>query len=187
MELFSSCWSDEDKPYLRPLADTPDHVEGGRCFCDTQDKEILSQVLNNYDQETVDFYRWEVTYSREELSAIIEKRSGIRIGVLKALEPLERGASGRITRLKICGSEQMLIVGKELEIRKLLSESHLKSSAFEVEWPDESTVRLKGAGWGHGVGLCQIGAAVMASEGYDYRSILTHYYPGSVLMDPINR
>ena len=187
MELFSSCWSDEDKPYLRALADTPDHVEGGRCFCDTQDKEILSQVLNNYDQETVDFYRWEVTYSREELSAIIEKRSGIRIGVLKALEPLERGASGRITRLKICGSEQILIVGKELEIRKLLSESHLKSSAFEVEWPDESTVRLKGAGWGHGVGLCQIGAAVMASEGYDYRSILTHYYPGSVLMDPINR
>lgn len=182
MEVFGSCWADEDVPYLQALPDTPDHDPEAGCFCNTQDKEILGQVLNNYDQETVDFYRWEVVYGRDELSALILERSGIDIGRLEALEPLERGLSGRIVKLRIVGSERTLTVGKELEIRRLLSKSHLKSSAFDVEWPDEETVRLKGAGWGHGVGLCQIGAAVMASKGYVYTQILSHYYPGTELI-----
>lgn len=182
MEVFGSCWADEDVPYLQALPDTPDHDPEAGCFCNTQDKEILGQVLNNYDQETVDFYRWEVVYGRDELSALIRERSGIDLGRLEALEPLERGLSGRIVKLRIVGSERILTVGKELEIRRLLSKSHLKSSAFEVEWPDEDTIRLKGAGWGHGVGLCQIGAAVMASKGYVYTQILSHYYPGTELI-----
>lgn len=182
MEVFGSCWADEDVPYLQALPDTPDHDPEAGCFCNTQDKEILGQVLNNYDQETVDFYRWEVVYGRDELSALIRERSGIDIGRLEALEPLERGLSGRIVKLRIVGSERILTVGKELEIRRLLSKSHLKSSAFDVEWPDEETIRLKGAGWGHGVGLCQIGAAVMASKGYVYTQILSHYYPGTELI-----
>lgn len=182
MEVFGSCWADEDVPYLQALPDTPDHDPEAGCFCNTQDKEILGQVLNNYDQETVDFYRWEVVYGRDELSALIRERSGIDIGRLEALEPLERGLSGRIVKLRIVGSERTLTVGKELEIRRLLSKSHLKSSAFDVEWPDEDTIRLKGAGWGHGVGLCQIGAAVMASKGYVYTQILSHYYPGTELI-----
>ena len=192
MERFSSCWSDEDKPYLQPLHDTPDHAETGECFCDTQDKTILGQVLNNYDQETVDFYRWTVEYGRDELSGLISRRSGCNIGQLKSLTPLDRGLSGRITRLRIEGTEKTIVVGKELEIRRLLSESHLKSSAFDVVYLDSSgcvveasdrwcRIRLNGAGWGHGVGLCQIGAAVMASKGYDYKEILEHYYPGTEL------
>ena len=180
MERFSTCWDDTDYPYLQPLPDTPDHAEDGTCFCDTHDKEILSQVLNNYDQETVDFYRWTVEYDINELSDLIERRSGHRIGRLKALEPLERGDSGRIFKLRIVGSEKTLTVGKELEIRRILSDSHLKSSAFDVEM-EGGRVILHGSGWGHGVGLCQIGAAVMASKGYDYRQILGHYYPGTVI------
>ncbi len=178
MEKFSSCWEDRDYPYLQPLHDTPGHEGGGRCFCDTDDREILSAVLNNYDRETVDFFRWTVEYGREELSGLIERRSGIRIGELLAIEPLERGESGRIRRLRIEGSEKTMIVGKELEIRRILSESHLKSSAFDVEMTRDKVI-LHGSGWGHGVGLCQIGAAVMASRGYSYRRILEHYYPGS--------
>lgn len=180
MERFSTCWDDTDYPYLQPLPDTPDHAEDGTCFCDTHDKEILSQVLNNYDQETVDFYRWTVEYDINELSDLIERRSGHRIGRLKALEPLERGDSGRIFKLRIVGSEKTLTVGKELEIRRILSDSHLKSSAFDVEMEGDRVI-LHGSGWGHGVGLCQIGAAVMASKGYDYRQILGHYYPGTVI------
>ena len=192
MERFSSCWSDEDKPYLQPLPDTPSHESGGRCFCDTRDKGILGQVLNDYDQETTDFFRWKVEYDRDSVSGLIERKSGIAIGRLKRLEPLERGGSGRITRLGIYGESSSVIVGKELEIRRLLSESHLKSSAFDVHYigpdgtetdpdADWQTLRLDGRGWGHGVGLCQIGAAVMASEGYGYREILQHYYPHSEL------
>ena len=192
MELFSSCWADEDKPYLKALPDTPSHEENGHCFCNTDDKEILGQVLNDYDLETTDFYRWNVEYDREEISALIEKRSSYGIGLLNSLEAIERGPSGRITKLKISGSKKTLTVGKELEIRRLLSESHLKSSAFDVVYLDADSkpvahnkqwtrLRLEGKGWGHGVGLCQIGAAVMASKGYDYTSILSHYYPGSVL------
>lgn len=180
MEKFSSCWEDKDYAYLQPLADAPDHDPSSHCFCDTQDKEILGQVLNNYDQETGDFYRWTQEYDRAELSELIERRSGVALGQVQSIEPLERGESGRIIRLKIIGSERTLIVGKELEIRRILSESHLKSSAFEVSYPD-GRIRLEGRGWGHGVGLCQIGAAVMATQGYTYRQILQHYYPGTTL------
>ena len=178
MERFGTCWEDKEYPYLQPLPDTPGHSPEGRCFCDTQDKEILSQVLNNYDQETVDFYRWTVEYGRNELAELIESRSGVKVGRILSVTPLERGGSGRISRLKIEGEEKTFIVGKELEIRRILSDSHLKSSAFDVEMTDEKVI-LHGSGWGHGVGLCQIGAAVMASEGYDYRQILEHYYPGT--------
>ena len=178
MERFGTCWEDKEYPYLQPLPDSPGHSPEGRCFCDTQDKEILSQVLNNYDQETVDFYRWTVEYGRDELADLIERRSGVKVGRILSVTPLERGDSGRISRLKIEGEEKTFIVGKELEIRRILSDSHLKSSAFAVEMTDEK-VTLHGSGWGHGVGLCQIGAAVMASEGYDYRHILEHYYPGT--------
>ena len=180
MERFSTCWEDKDYDYLQPLADTPDHLDGGKSFCDTDDKEILSQVLNNYDQETSDFFRWTVVYDRKELAALIERKSGVNIGELLSVEALERGGSGRIWKLRIEGSEKTMIVGKELEIRRILSETHLKSSAFEVEMTAEKVI-LKGSGWGHGVGLCQIGAAVMASKGYTYRQILEHYYPKSIL------
>jgi SpoIID/LytB domain protein len=179
MEKFSTCWGDVDMPYLQPLADTPDHGDG-ECFCDTQDKEILSQVLNNYDQETVDFYRWTVEYDRDELSELVCRRSGINVGRILEIVPLERGESGRIYKLMIVGSEMTLTVGKELEIRRILSETHLKSSAFDVEYEKDRIV-LHGRGWGHGVGLCQIGAAVMASKGYTYKEILEHYYPGTEL------
>ena len=181
MEKFSSCWEDKDYAYLQPLSDTPDHNPEGECFCATQDKEILGQVLNNYDQETVDFYRWTQEYDRAELAALIERRSGIALGKIQTLEPLERGESGRIIRLKITGEARSLIVGKELEIRRILSDSHLKSSAFEVSYIGDNIIRLDGCGWGHGVGLCQIGAAVMASKGYSYTQILEHYYPNATL------
>ena len=181
MEKFSSCWEDKDYAYLQPLADTPDHNPEGECFCATQDKEILGQVLNNYDQETVDFYRWTQEYDRTDLAELIERRSGIALGKILTMEPLERGESGRIIRLKITGEDRTLIVGKELEIRRILSDSHLKSSAFEVSYIGDNIIRLDGCGWGHGVGLCQIGAAVMASKGYNYKQILAHYYPNATL------
>lgn len=180
MEKFETCWEDADHPYLQPLSDTPDHNPGAEPFCSTTDKEILGQVLNSYDQETVDFYRWETTYDRKTLSELVSRRSGVNIGEILEIVPLERGLSGRIYRLKIVGSEKTIIVGKELEIRRILSESHLKSSAFEVKMEDDRII-LEGSGWGHGVGLCQIGAAVMASRGYTYEEILRHYYPGSSL------
>ena len=192
MEKFSVCWEDKDYEYLQPLPDTPGHVESLKAFCDTSDSEILGKVLNNYDQETVDFYRWVEEYDRATVSDLIKLRSGIWVGQLKALVPLERGLSGRIHKLEIIGSERTLIIGKELEIRRTLSKTHLKSSAFEVQYiskdgvvvssdDDWTTLRLMGSGWGHGVGLCQIGAAVMATEGYDYNQILGHYYPGTDL------
>ncbi len=182
MERFSTCWEDRDYPYLQPLCDTPGHDGSAECFCDTQDRDILSQVLNNYDRETVDFYSWTVEYEKEYLSDLIERRSGVRVGRLQEIEPLERGESGRIYKLRIVGSEKTMIVGKELEIRRILSESHLKSSAFDVEMTPGKVI-LHGCGWGHGVGLCQIGAAVMASKGYNYEQILEHYYPGATLTE----
>ena len=180
MEKFSTCWEDRDYPYLQSLPDAPEHDDNAECFCNTQDKSILEQVLNNYDQETVDFYRWSEVYDKDELSRLIARRSGVEIGDILSVEPLERGESGRIWKLKIEGSESTLIVGKELEIRRILSESHLKSSAFDVQM-EEDKIILKGRGWGHGVGLCQIGAAVMAAKGYTYDQILKHYYPNSEL------
>ena len=182
MERFSTCWEDKDMPYLQAVPDTPDHDPDGDCFCNTTDKAILGQVLNNYDQETVDFYRWKEVYDREVLSDLIRRRSGIDLGRLVSIEPLERGLSGRIMKLKITGDRSSLVVGKELEIRRILSETHLKSSAFDIRM-EGSSVILEGKGWGHGVGLCQIGAAVMASKGYTYTEILEHYYPGSHLSE----
>ena len=190
-EEFETCWQDEPHCYLEKGADTiPDTLdmdlsveENARkwilskpeSFCNTSDKQILSQVLNNYDQETSDFYRWKVIYSVNELSELIKRKSGVDYGEIVDLVPIERGTSGRISRLKIAGTKCIRIIGKELEIRKTLSESHLYSSAFIVEKCGDKFV-LHGAGWGHGVGMCQIGAAVMGSQGYDYKSILNHYY-----------
>ena len=180
MELFSTCWEDKDYPYLQPLPDTADCVEGGDVFCDTKDEKILSQVLNDYDMETRDFYRWRTEYSRAEVSDLVRRRSGMDFGTIRDLVPVERGPSGRLKRLKVVGDKKTMIIGKELIIRRWLSDSHLKSSAFEVHW-DGDHLTLDGSGWGHGVGLCQIGAAVMASKGYTFDQILLHYYPGSIL------
>lgn len=180
MELFSTCWEDKDYPYLQPLPDTADCVEGGDVFCDTKDEKILSQVLNDYDLETRDFYRWRTEYSRTEVSDLVRRRSGMDFGTIRDLVPVERGPSGRLKRLKVVGDKKTMIIGKELIIRRWLSDSHLKSSAFEVHW-DGDHLTLDGSGWGHGVGLCQIGAAVMASKGYTFDQILLHYYPGSTL------
>ncbi len=170
-ERFSSCWEDKDYPYLTVKEDP---------WCNTKDRDVLEKVLNGYDLETTGFHDWEVRYGIDELSALISERSGVDIGTLTGLEPLERGGSGRITRLKVTGTKKTLILGKELIIRKYLSTSHLYSSWFDAEFtPDE--VILRGHGWGHGVGLCQIGAAVMAASGKPYREILEFYYPGTTL------
>ena len=170
-EVFESCWENIRHPYLVAKPDP---------YCNTKDKRILSQVLNNYDQETVDFYRWTVSYTTDELSELVSRKSGIDFGRILDLVPQERGASGRIITLKIVGEKRTLTVGKELEIRKWLSESHLYSSAFEVEKTADGFI-LHGKGWGHGVGLCQIGAAVMGDQGIPYDEILTFYYPHAEL------
>ena len=149
-------------------------------FCDSSDKNILKQVLNDYDQETNDFFRWQVIYTQEELSNLVRTRTGTDFGNILDLVPVERGVSGRLIRLKIVGTLRTMIIGKELEIRKTLSRSHLYSSAFIIEKQvvvDDLRFILLGAGWGHGVGLCQIGAAVMGDKGYTYSEILSHYLP----------
>ena len=168
-ELFSTCWEDRDYPYLQPVDDP---------WCDCHDRSILEKVLNDYDLETADFHDWEQRYTTEELSKLVKERTGIDFGTITALEPLERGASGRIKYLRITGSKRSETVGKELAIRRALSTSHLKSSNFTVSRDGDEWV-LEGNGWGHGVGLCQIGAAAMAAAGYDYRQILQHYYTGA--------
>lgn len=194
VEEFQNCWENTKLPYLVKLRDSENTCDlpnlmieneslkwiqtRPTAFCNTQDKRILGQVLNNYDQETTDFYRWKVSYSQQELSALVLKRSNIDFGLIEDLIPIERGTSGRLTKLKIVGSKRTLTIGKELEIRRTLSESHLYSSAFLVEKHKE-TFTLIGAGWGHGVGLCQIGAAVMGEQGYAYDKILLHYYVGA--------
>lgn len=190
-EEFQYCWEPRRHDYLVAARDAVDGaplpdltVEAnarewilGRpdAYCSDVDESILAQVLNNYDRETVDFYRWIVDYDVDELSEIVRERSGIDFGEIRDLVPLARGTSGRIYRLKIVGSKRTMIVGKELEIRKWLSRSHLYSSAFMVERTLHG-FRLHGAGWGHGVGLCQIGAAVMGERGFNYRQILSHYF-----------
>ena len=171
-EEFQYCWENTPKPYLVSVRDV---IGGGDPFCKTRDKRILRQVLNDYDQETSDFYRWTVSYTEEELRTIIEKRLKMSFGKILDLIPLERGKSGRIWKLKIVGEERSFTIGKELEIRRALSETHLYSSAFEVTKENGRFV-LQGSGWGHGVGLCQIGAAVMGERGYHYDEILLHYY-----------
>ena len=197
MERFSTCWEDRDYPYLAARRDAPEEgdfpdltgedaaaewIHGTPdAFCNTRDRAILSQVLNDYDLETEHFFRWEERVPVAVLSERISRRSGHDIGTLQALVPLERGSSGRIKRLRIVGSKLTMEVGKELMIRRYLSESHLYSSAFTVAFEGDDVI-LRGAGWGHGVGLCQIGAAVMASKGYRYDEILRHYYPGHELI-----
>jgi len=196
-ELFENVWEPVNHPYLRKvidaagasgtadtdLTDEKNAVEWicgqPEAFCNTSDRQILSQVLNNYDQETNDFYRWKVTYNQSELSDLVRERTGIDFGRITSLEPLTRGTSGRLIRLRITGEKKSIVIGKELEIRKALSKSHLYSSAFYVEKIEdqgETLFVLHGAGWGHGVGLCQIGAAVMGATGYTYRQILFHYF-----------
>ena len=168
-ELFSTCWEDVDLPYLQSVEDP---------FCDCENSSILSQVLNDYDLHTADFHDWTVQYTTDELSELVRTRTGIDFGTIVALEAVERGPSGRIKYLRITGTLREEVIGKELAIRKALSSSHLKSSAFEIEKTPDGFV-LKGRGWGHGVGLCQMGAAAMAAQGYDYRQILSHYYVGA--------
>ena len=196
-EEFDTCWENKKYPYLTAVRDdkndtampdltieeeadkwirsTPDS------FCNTHDKHILSQILNNYDQETTNFYRWKVRYTQEELAELIRTNTKCDYGQIIDLIPVERGKSGRISKLKIVGTLKTLIIGKELEIRRTLSDTHLFSSAFVVDkGPQQDDVpawfELTGAGWGHGVGLCQIGAAVMGEKGYNYNDILLHYY-----------
>lgn len=179
-EVFSTCWDDMEKPYLQALPDTEAHSGHGTPYCKSPSAEVISQVLNNYDRETDDFYEWTETYGTDDLSDIVREKSGIDIGRIKAIEAVEKGPSGRISKIRISGDKLQLTVGKELEIRRLLSRSHLKSSAFTAHFEDDGNrIVLNGKGWGHGVGMCQIGAAVMASEGKDYRQILEHYYPGA--------
>jgi len=197
-EEFQSCWEDIEVPYLTKVRDAaldnhaPDLTReeevikwiAGRpeAFCNTTDIDILTQVLNNYDQETRDFYRWSVSYQADELSALIHRRSGVDFGEIVDLIPVKRGVSGRIIELKIIGTKKTKVIGKELEIRRTLSDSHLYSSAFYVEKRNNEFV-LHGAGWGHGVGLCQVGAAVMGVKGYPFDEILRHYYVGATIKE----
>ncbi|MBW8333929.1 MAG: SpoIID/LytB domain-containing protein [Prolixibacteraceae bacterium] len=201
-ETFENVWEPEVHPYLQAVVDNPEPPEGFEtdltneiaadkwirnapaAFCNTRDKKVLSQVLNDYDQETKDFYRWSLTYQQADLAELIARKSGKDFGAILDLVPVERGKSGRLKKLKIVGSKLTLTIGKELEIRKTLSESHLYSSAFVVDKlnidngiPGEFV--LTGAGWGHGVGLCQIGAAMMGAKGYKYDEILLHYFRGA--------
>lgn len=196
-EEFDTCWENKKYPYLTAVRDdkndtampdltieeeadkwirsTPDS------FCNTHDKHIISQILNNYDQETTNFYRWKVRYTQEEIAELIRTNTKCDYGQIIDLIPVERGKSGRISKLKIVGTLKTLVIGKELEIRRTLSDTHLFSSAFVVDkGPQQDDVpawfELTGAGWGHGVGLCQIGAAVMGEKGYNYNDILLHYY-----------
>lgn len=202
-EEFQYCWEDTPKSYLTAVRDIALGVEhtlpnltneeeaekwirfNPPAFCNTQDKKILSEVLNDYDQETVNFYRWKETLSQEKLQQLIADKLKMNLGAILDMKAVERGKSGRISKLQIIGTEKTFTIGKELEIRRTLSDSHLLSSAFVVDKYDKDEqgvpqrFELIGAGWGHGVGLCQIGAAVMGEQGYHYDAILLHYYQGA--------
>jgi SpoIID/LytB domain protein len=198
-EVYRAAWEDIDVPYLQavydgedfsaqfalPLTDEANATQWIRqappAFCHTQERDILTRILPSFDRETADFYRWQMRLQQEELQTLLKQKLGLDFGTIKALEPVERGASGRLVRLRIVGEKQTLVLGKELEIRRALSNSHLYSSALVIEpgtvqngAPAQFT--LHGAGWGHGVGLCQIGAALMAERGYTFTQILRHYY-----------
>lgn len=198
-DVFATAWEEASFLYLSSITDHTeahapvDHEEDAAAwlrsnppaYCNTADPDILRRILPAFDLETLHFYRWRVEYSREELEEILKAKSGIDFGELSALEPLARGPSGRIYRLKIEGSRRTVIVGKELEIRRWLSPTHLLSSAFVVSAQRKGGVisrfTLEGGGWGHGVGLCQIGAAVMAVKGFTAEDILAHYFSGALL------
>ncbi len=199
-ENFATAWEDVEVPYLSSVSDAPFHhpppeteeaaknwlLSSPEAYCNTVDDATRRQILPDFDRETVDFYRWETAYRPGELEEIIKEKTGVDLGTLCDLVPLARGASGRIFRLQILGRKASLIVGKELEIRRVLSKSHLLSSAFTVSTerdPAGQAMRfiLRGAGWGHGVGLCQIGAAVMAIRGFSVPEILQHYFQGATL------
>lgn len=197
-EEYRYCWDDRDVEYLRAQRDdltrqtAPDLTDqeaasrwilsSPSAYCNNPAPRILKQVLNDYDQRTNDFFRWEVTYSTDELTKLVARKSGLKLGAITDIIPLSRGRSGRIWRLRLIGTEDEAIIGKELEIRRVLSATHLYSSAFVVQKnPDGFT--FIGAGWGHGVGLCQIGAAVMADRGFSYTEILRHYYPGTEIKE----
>jgi SpoIID/LytB domain protein len=200
-EAFENAWEDTPVPYLRPISDSSvNHpwiasesqaeqwiLSSPEAYCNTTDGNILRQILPSFDQETTDFFRWKVAYRREELEEILLAKAGINFGKLLDLIPVQRGPSGRIIKLKIIGSEKSTVVGKELEIRRWLSKSHLYSSAFIVRAErDENGVPIRlslhGAGWGHGVGLCQIGAAVMAIKGFEAGEIVKHYFQNAELV-----
>jgi stage II sporulation protein D len=203
-ESFENVWEPVEHPYLIPVYDykyeqdifDSDLTEESKAkkwiksfpqsFCNTSDSELLSTLLPSYDLETKNFYRWTVEYTQEEIAGLINKKSGFDFGEILDLVPVERGHSGRITKLKVIGSKKTMVMGKELHIRKILSETHLYSSAFVIEKHDvenniPGSFTLYGAGWGHGVGLCQIGAAVMSSTGYRFDEILSHYYKNSII------
>lgn len=198
-EAFEYVWEPEEHPYLKSIIDykyPPDEFETDLrneknaekwirntppAFCNTTDKKALDNFLVDYDRETIDFYRWKVTYTQEEIAELIKQKSGIDFGSIKKFVPVERGYSGRLSKLKIIGTKREMVIGKELEIRKFLSPNHLYSSAIvfdEHETIDgiPTAFTLYGAGWGHGVGLCQIGAAVMSDQGYMFDEILAHYF-----------
>jgi stage II sporulation protein D len=204
-EVYRAAWEDKEVPYLSAVYDWQGEKENfampltdetnaeiwintsPKAYCNTDSKELLSRILPDFDQETLDFYRWRARYSQEELQELLKARAGLDVGKVVALEAVERGESGRIIKLKITGTGKTVILGKELEIRRALSSSHLYSSAFLVnavhgenaECPE--AFELIGAGWGHGVGLCQIGAAVMADSGFGHQQILAHYFTGAEL------
>jgi len=197
-EEFQNAWEDVKVPYLTSLADAPvshppiQNERGAEhwirsnpeAYCNTTDPKILRQILPSFDLETTDFFRWKVEYSREELEKIIREKSGFDFGTLMDLVPLVRGPSGRMVKLKVVGSKRTIVVGKDLEIRRWLSPSHLYSSAFVVDTQRDNggtplRFLLSGAGWGHGVGLCQIGAAVMAIRGFGADQIVRHYFRGA--------
>lgn len=209
-EEFQYCWEDVSKPYLIAVRDTEGGMKDGgesvpdltieenaekwirtspESFCNTSDAKVLSEVLNDYDQETADFYRWHVTLTQQKLKSLLDEKLKMNLGDIIDLKAVERGKSGRISKLLIVGTERSFTIGKELEIRRALSDSHLYSSAFVVDRKDIGSdgvpqrFELTGAGWGHGVGLCQIGAAVMGEKGFDYRQILLHYYRNAEIKD----
>lgn len=197
-ETFENVWEPKPHKYLQAITDSSNSAlkydlkneaeasnwikNSPDVFCNTNDKTILSQVLNDYDMETPDFFRWKIRYTQNELSELVNRKTGKDFGKIIDLIPIERGLSGRIIKLKIIGEKLSFTIGKELEIRKVLSESHLYSSNFILVRENDSTdFILKGAGWGHGVGLCQIGAAVMGANGYSHKEILLHYFKGASL------
>jgi SpoIID/LytB domain protein len=195
--LFENCWEETPIPYLQSVSDSSEispallnEADAERwifsspdVYCNSKDGKMLQHVMPSFDQETTDFFRWNVEYSREQLEEILHMKSGIDFGTLMDIVPLKRGPSGRIVTLKIVGSKRTMTIGKELEIRRWLSKSHLYSSAFIVKIERNvnglpTNILFHGAGWGHGVGLCQIGAAVMASKGFTAEEIVKHYFKG---------